>query len=71
MDLLQFDQTTLYFDDPVPPGIEPLLLDAAASYGEDGAEACCCAPISWRRSNWWCWSRCIATTSTSTAWRTR
>ncbi len=39
MDLLQFDQTTLYFDDPTPPGIEPLLLDAAASYGEEGAEA--------------------------------
>jgi hypothetical protein len=39
MDLQQFDQTSLYFDDPIPPGIEPLLLDAAASYGEDAAEA--------------------------------
>lgn len=39
MDLLQFDQTTLYFDDPLPAGIEPLLNDAAASYGEDVAEA--------------------------------
>ncbi len=38
MDLLQFDQTTLYFDDPMPAGIEPLLNEAAASYGEDGAE---------------------------------
>jgi hypothetical protein len=37
MDLLQFDQTALYFDDPVPPGIEPLLLDAAARYCEEGA----------------------------------
>jgi len=39
MDLMQFDQTTLYFDDPLPPGIEPLLLDAAACYGDDEAEA--------------------------------
>lgn len=39
MDLLQFDQTTLYFDDPLPAGIEPLLLDAAACYGDDEAEA--------------------------------
>lgn len=39
MDLLQFDQTALYFDDPVPPGIEPLLHDAAACYGEEKAEA--------------------------------
>lgn len=38
MDLLQFDQTPLYFDDPTPPGIEPLLIDAAARYGEDEAE---------------------------------
>ena len=39
MDLLQFDQTSLYFDDPLPDGIEPLLNAAAASYGEDVAEA--------------------------------
>jgi hypothetical protein len=39
MDLLQFDQTTLYFDDPLPAGIEPLLLDAAACYGDEAAEA--------------------------------
>jgi hypothetical protein len=39
MDLLQFDQTSLYFDDPLPDGIEPLLNDAAACYGEDAAEA--------------------------------
>ncbi len=39
MDLLQFDQTTLYYDDPLPAGIEPLLLDAAACYGEAQAEA--------------------------------
>lgn len=38
MDLLQFDQTTLYFDDPLPLGIEPLLLDAAACYGDGDAE---------------------------------
>ncbi|OYY93937.1 MAG: hypothetical protein B7Y41_09580 [Hydrogenophilales bacterium 28-61-23] len=39
MDLMQFDQTTLYFDEPLPPGIEPLLLDAAACYGDAEAEA--------------------------------
>ena len=39
MDLLQFDQTTLYYVDPLPAGIEPLLLDAAACYGEAQAEA--------------------------------
>jgi hypothetical protein len=39
MDLMQFDQTTLYFDDPLPPGIEPLLLDAAACYGDGDAES--------------------------------
>lgn len=39
MDLLQFDQTTLYFDDPLPLDIETLIQDAAACYGEDEAEA--------------------------------
>ena len=39
MDLLQFDQTALYFDDPTPPEIEPLLHEAAACYGEDMAES--------------------------------
>lgn len=39
MDLLQFDQTTLYFDELTPPEIEPLLREAAARYGEDTAEA--------------------------------
>jgi hypothetical protein len=35
---MQFDQTSLYFDDPLPPGIEPLLRDAASSYGDGDAE---------------------------------
>lgn len=39
MDLMQFDQTTLYFDEPLPPAIERLLLDAGASYGDSEAEA--------------------------------
>ncbi len=39
MDLMQFDQTTLYFDDPLPPEIERLLLNAGACYGDGEAEA--------------------------------
>ncbi len=39
MDLMQFDQTTLYFDDALPPEIERLLQQAAACYGGGGAEA--------------------------------
>ena len=38
MDLMQFDQTTLYFDDPMPPEIEHLLKDAGEAYGESEAE---------------------------------
>ena len=39
MDLMQFDQTTLYFDDPLPAEIERLLEDAGASYGKSDGEA--------------------------------
>lgn len=39
MDLMQFDQTTLYFDDPLPIEIEQLLRRAGDSYGESEAEA--------------------------------
>jgi hypothetical protein len=39
MDLLQFDQTTLYFDDPVPIEIEHLLQDASACYSETDGQA--------------------------------
>ncbi len=39
MDLMDFDQPTLYYDDPVSPEVERLLGSAAASYGEDEAEA--------------------------------
>jgi hypothetical protein len=38
MDLMDFDQPTLYYDDPVAPEVERLLLAAAASYGEEAAE---------------------------------
>jgi tetratricopeptide (TPR) repeat protein len=33
MDLMHFDQTTLYFDDPLPPDVERLLQDAGTCYG--------------------------------------
>ena len=39
MDLMQFDQTTLYFDESLAPEIERLLLDAGACYGDGEAEA--------------------------------
>jgi len=41
MDLMDFDQTTLYFDEPVHPEVDRLLAAAAASYGgsDDEAEA--------------------------------
>ncbi|MEW5770263.1 MAG: hypothetical protein AB1831_07840 [Pseudomonadota bacterium] len=39
MDLLDFDQTTLYFDEPTPAGVEALLAEAGESYGEPQAEA--------------------------------
>lgn len=38
MDLMDFDQPTLYYDDPVSPEVEALLKEASASYGEDAAE---------------------------------
>ncbi len=39
MDLMDFDQPTLYYDDPVAPEVERLLQDASAHYGEEMAEA--------------------------------
>ncbi len=39
MDLMEFDQTTLYFDDPLPLEIEHLLRDAGASYGQSDGES--------------------------------
>jgi hypothetical protein len=39
MDLMDFDRTDLYFDDPAPPGVLELLEQAGAVYGEDQAEA--------------------------------
>ncbi len=39
MDLMDFDQAALYYDDPAPPEVEGLLAEAAASYGEAVAEA--------------------------------
>ena len=40
MDLLDFDPTPLYFDDPLAPEVEDLLRMAADHYGDDEAEAC-------------------------------
>jgi tetratricopeptide (TPR) repeat protein len=39
MDLMDFDQTELYFDDPVPPEVERLIAAAANSYGSEESEA--------------------------------
>jgi len=39
MDLLEFDQTELYFDDPITPEVEQLIAGAAGSYGSEEAEA--------------------------------
>lgn len=39
MDLMDFDQPSLYYDDPVSPEVERLLGEAAASYGQDESEA--------------------------------
>lgn len=39
VDLLDFDQTALYFDDPVPSEVEALIAQAAGLYGEEKAEA--------------------------------
>ncbi|MDP2030840.1 MAG: hypothetical protein Q8K12_14475 [Thiobacillus sp.] len=38
MDLMDFDQATLYFDDPVAPEVEQLIAEAGAVYGSDDAE---------------------------------
>lgn len=38
MDLMDFDQTTLYFDDPVSPEVERLIAQAGAAYGSDESE---------------------------------
>jgi hypothetical protein len=38
MDLMDFDQTTLYFDDPVSPEVERLIAEAGAGYGSDETE---------------------------------
>lgn len=39
MDLMDFDQTTLYFDDPVSPEVERLIAEAGAGYGSDETES--------------------------------
>lgn len=39
MDLMDFDQTALYFDDPIAPEVERLIAEAGAGYGSDAAEA--------------------------------
>lgn len=38
MDLMDFDQTMLYFDEPIKPEVEHLIANAAACYGSDEAE---------------------------------
>lgn len=39
MDLMDFDQTGLYFDEPVPAGVDELIAEAGRRYGEEEAEA--------------------------------
>ncbi|MBI5937788.1 MAG: hypothetical protein HY850_08070 [Betaproteobacteria bacterium] len=39
MDLMDFDQAGLYFDEPVTAGVEALIAEAGAEYGEAAAEA--------------------------------
>lgn len=39
MDLMDFDQAALYFDEPVAVEVEQLIAQAAASYGEPEADA--------------------------------
>lgn len=39
MDLMDFDQSGLYFDEPVAGEVEQLIVEAGAEYGEQGAEA--------------------------------
>jgi hypothetical protein len=38
MDLMDFDQATLYFDDPISPEVERLIAQAGAGYGSDETE---------------------------------
>lgn len=38
MDLMDFDQTTLYFDDAIAPEVERLIAAAGADYGSDASE---------------------------------
>lgn len=39
MDLMQFDLANLYFDEPVPAGVEDLIAEAGRAYGDAAAEA--------------------------------
>jgi hypothetical protein len=39
MDLMDFDQATLYFDDPIAPKVERLIAEAGVGYGSDAAES--------------------------------
>jgi len=39
MDLMDFDQAALYFDDPVTPEVDRLIAAAGAGYGSDEAES--------------------------------
>lgn len=39
MDLMDFDQAELYFDDPISPNVEQMIAGAASSYGTEEAEA--------------------------------
>ncbi|MBD3811281.1 MAG: hypothetical protein IE917_03540 [Betaproteobacteria bacterium] len=38
MDLMDFDQAALYFDDPISPEVERLIAQAGAGYGSDETE---------------------------------
>lgn len=39
MDLMDFDQAALYFDDPISPEVERLIAEAGAGYGSDETES--------------------------------
>jgi hypothetical protein len=39
MDLMDFDQAALYFDDPIAPEVERLIAAAGAGYGSKAAES--------------------------------
>ncbi len=39
MDLMAFDQTGLYFDEPVPDTVQALIAEAGGAYGDPAAEA--------------------------------